>query len=98
MWQDSHGGERMDGLSQRPCTWTSEARSSQSDWTTPMSSQDTGMADSQDTRTTGLTQGMAHCAMHEGPPGLEAAEAQCASTRGWQGWTEDAIDANFEFI
>ena len=56
------------------------------------------MTGSQDSRTTGLTQGMAYCSMHEGPPGLATAKASNVCTEGWKEWTEETIKADFEFI
>ena len=75
--------------------------SNQTDRTETAASQDTTMGGTQDTSTTGLSQHMAHCSMYAEPgppPGMGRPEDTDISRMGWQDWTEETIQANFEFL
>ena len=56
------------------------------------------MATSQESGTSGLTQGMAFCSMHGDHAGQAGPEASGVCKDGWAEWTEETIQANFEVM
>ena len=96
--KDGESDVRMEGTSQRSHAGYTETAHSQANRPGSAISQDSTMATSQESGTSGLTQGMAFFSMYDGPPGLAGAETTNACEEGWAEWAEETIQANFEFI